>query len=133
MERGIQKMAKDIGVMVDRLDRIKLKKKAINKQLTHLNTELREAELELLHEMKEQNLFITGNDAINVYRGSKTVPKVVQWDEFLEFIYKEKAGYLLERRPSLLACREMFGKGLVIPGVDPHTFEEVRTKTRSIT
>ena len=123
-------MAKDIGVMVEKLNFCKLKIKSLNKMLAGVNKELREAELELLHEMKEQNLYTTGNEFINVYRGSKTVPKVVQWDEFYEFIYKEKAGYLLERRPSLLACREMFGKGLIIPGVDPHTFEEVRTRSK---
>ena len=120
---------KDIGMYVDTLYGLKEKKKEISQKLLDLNKEITNVEFKLLDLMKNQELFTVGNDSINVFRKSKTVPKVVQWDEFYEFIYREKAGHLLERRPSLLACREMFSEGLVIPGVDPYTFEEVRTRS----
>ncbi len=124
-------MAEDIGVFVNRLHELKQQKKVVNEHLKKLNISIAKAELFLLSEMQNQELFVAGNEFVTIYRGNKTVPKVINWDEFYEFIYLEKAGYMLERRPAVTACREMFEEGILIPGVDPHTFEEVRTRSKS--
>lgn len=47
------------------------------------------------------------------------VPQVEDWDKYWAFIGKHKAFYLLERRPAVVAYRELLEtrKGRKIPGV----------------
>lgn len=84
----------------------------------------------LLREMQNQDLWEAGNKDMKVFRSLKTVPHVVNWDQFYAYIYEHKAAYMLERRPAVTACRELFDNGEHIPGVDPYTFEEVRTRSK---
>lgn len=123
-------MSGDIGALTGKLFHLKQQKKALNDELKELNKEIFNVERQLLEEMSLQDLWEAGNQDMRVYRGTKTVPKVVNWDQFLNYVYENKAGHLLERRPSVTACREMFEGLLDIPGVDPHTFEEVRTRSK---
>ena len=121
---------KKLGALTQQLFDQKQRKKALNAELSELNSDIRGTERNLLREMQEQQLWETGNLNIKITRSSKTVAEVVNWDQFYEYIYANKAGYMLERRPSLSACREMFDEGDPIPGVDPRTFEEVRTRSK---
>jgi hypothetical protein len=123
-------MSKELGTLTEQLFDQKQRKKALNAELSELNGEIRLTERGLLREMQEQELWEAGNQNIKITRSSKTVAEVVNWDQFYEYIYENKAGYMLERRPSLTACREMFDEGDPIPGVDPRTFEEVRTRSK---
>ena len=47
------------------------------------------------------------------------VPQVENWDLFYTFIAKHKYFHLLDRRPSVTGCRELFETKGQIPGVLP--------------
>jgi hypothetical protein len=47
------------------------------------------------------------------------IPHVTDWDAYWEFIYANRYGHLVTRRPSLTGCRELFEQGIRIPGVQP--------------
>ena len=117
--------------LAHKLFELKAKKKELNEKLSDLNKEIFATESDLLRKMQDADLYDLGTENGRVYRQQKTVPKVVNWDQFYDYIYREQAGHMLERRPSVTACREMFDEGISIPGVDPHTFEQVSTRSKS--
>ena len=79
--------------------------------------------------MQEQELFKIGDENGIVYIQRQVTPKVVNWDEFEAYIYENKALHMMERRPSRIAFRELHEQGEAIPGVDPNTFDEIRTRS----
>jgi hypothetical protein len=53
-------------------------------------------------------------------------PSVQDWDAFWDYIWRHKHFHLLDRRPSVNGCREIFEKEGTIPGVVPFTKRSVR-------
>jgi hypothetical protein len=58
-------------------------------------------------------------------------PSVENWDDFYRFIHRHKYYHLLDRRPSVTGCRELFETKGNIPGVVPFTKRKINL--RSIT
>lgn len=121
-------MAKDIGVLTQKLFSAKAKKADLNANLKELNSLIKMIEIDLLHEMEEQKLLKVSDQSGTVYISRQVVPKVLNWDEFYEYIRKNNYFHLLERRPSRGAFRESYELGEQVPGVDPVLFDEVRTR-----
>ena len=123
-------MADELGKIAADLFRAKEMKSEMNKELSLLNTEIKEIEVQLLDAMKacDPPILKLGNEYGTVYVSTQTVPKVINWDAFYEHIRKNNAFEMLERRPSRAAFRELHEQGLAIPGIDPVTFDEVRTR-----
>ena len=57
------------------------------------------------------------------------VPQVEDWDRFYAFITKHKYFHLLDRRPSVAGCRELFETKGAIPGVVPFTKQKYSLTT----
>lgn len=57
-----------------------------------------------------------------------TVPQVENWDMFYEFILKNKYLHLLQRRPGVQACAELWEQNKTIPGVEKFTQLKVTVK-----
>lgn len=58
----------------------------------------------------------------------QTVPQVENWDLFYEYIYENRYGHLLQRRPGVQACAELWEQGKMIPGVEKFTQMKVSVK-----
>lgn len=69
----------------------------------------------------------TGNTT--VFKNEADVPNVEDWDAFYKYILDHKAMHLLERRPAVLAWREMYETGETIPGTVP--FEKISLGKRT--
>ena len=120
--------AKKVGALATRLLQAKERKKELNTQLKDLNEIIRELELDLLHAMHDENLVSAKTPLGAVYVGRQTVPIVQNWDEFYAYIRENNAFHLLERRPARKAYCEELESGNFVPGVDPHSFDEIRTR-----
>ena len=118
----------DLGDLTQRLFKAKLVKSEYNRQIEELNKTIREIEIQLLDEMQRQNLFKISDATGTVYIARQTVPKVVDWNAFYDYIWKHKAFHMLERRPSKSAFQEQHELNQEIPGVEPVVFDEVRTR-----
>lgn len=121
-------MAKDIGKLTDRLFDLKEKKSETNATLKELNEDIRLVEVELLDEMHKQGLYKAGGLRGGVYISRQVVPKVVNWDEFYDYILEHEYLHMLERRVSRKAYQEQYEDGQDVPGIDPVVFDELRTR-----
>lgn len=121
-------MAKDIGKLTDRLFDLKEKKSATNATLKELNEDIRQVEVELLDEMHKQGLYKAGGLRGGVYISRQVVPKVVNWDEFYDYVLEHEYLHMLERRVSRKAYQEQYEDGQDVPGIDPVVFDELRTR-----
>ena len=121
-------MAKDIGKLTDRLFDLKEKKSETNAVLKELNEDIRQVEVELLDEMHKQGLYKAGGLRGGVYISRQVVPKVVNWDEFYDYVLEHEYLHMLERRVSRKAYQEQYEDGQDVPGIDPVVFDELRTR-----
>lgn len=121
-------MAKDIGKLTDRLFDLKEKKSETNATLKELNEDIRQVEVELLDEMHKQGLYKAGGLRGGVYISRQVVPKVVNWDEFYDYVLEHEYLHMLERRVSRKAYQEQYEDGQDVPGIDPVVFDELRTR-----
>lgn len=121
-------MAKDIGKLTDRLFDLKEKKSETNATLKELNEDIRLVEVELLDEMHKQGLYKAGGLRGGVYISRQVVPKVINWDEFYDYILEHEYLHMLERRVSRKAYQEQYEDGQDVPGIDPVVFDELRTR-----
>ena len=117
-----------MGKLSRELFALKEKKAEHNKCVTVLNEEIKIVELKLLDAMREEELPKISNDLGTIYISPQVVPSVVNWDAFYEYVSKTNSFHLLERRLTKTAFREMHENGESIPGVDPVSFDEVRTR-----
>ena len=106
----------------------KAEKKRLNDRITEMNREIRDLELRIWTLMDEDELLkFTTNDG-TIYLSPQIVPKVVDWDAFYGYIYKNQAYHMLERRPSRAAFRELYEAHKPVPGVEAVEYDEVRTR-----
>lgn len=85
----------------------------------------------LIAAMDAQGLTKSGGGPATASISESVVPQVEDWDRFHAFIGKTKRYYLLERRPAVVAYRELLElrKGRKIPGVSSFTKRTVRLLT----
>ena len=58
----------------------------------------------------------------------QTVPQVKDWESFYEYIMNNQYFHLLQKRPAVKACQELWDKGIVIPGAEKFTQPKVSVK-----
>lgn len=95
--------------------------KAIEKKVTDL-----EAELKLAAET--QGLTAGKGTTSTFELKEETVPQASDWDDFYQFIHHNKYYHLLQKRPAVKACAELWELGKTIPGVNKFTSVKVKVK-----
>ena len=78
-------------------------------------TELKD---QLLGELITNEVGSVGGSTHTVKRQTKKKPQVAEWPEFYEFMLKEEATQLLQRRLNEGAVKEMVEDGVHIPGIE---------------
>lgn len=108
-----------IGTAIDKFHTVRERKRALEATIAELKRELQE--------LNDQVIVLLDKEDITASRGRKAtasiseviVPSVEDWDDFYRFIHRRKYYHLLERRPSVTGCRELFETKGKIPGVVP--------------
>ncbi len=59
---------------------------------------------------------------------AETVPQAADWEEFYEYIKENNYFHLLQKRPTTLACQELWSQGKVIPGIEKFTKQKINVK-----
>lgn len=110
---------KPLGTMVDDIFKLRTKKAELDAALKDLSGQISDREGELLERMKAEGVEKTTGKGGTVSITTSVVADVVDWDDFLSFIYKKKYGHLLQRRVSDPAWRELVEQGVKVPGTQP--------------
>ena len=110
------------GDLVRRLEEIRQEKSGLNDSIKVLNEEDRELKYKLLVMMEEQGgATRVSFDGVTASRTEMVVPVIEDFDEFSEYVIKEGALHLLQRRVSSGEFKEMIESGQQVPGLSPYT------------
>lgn len=121
--------ALSIGAQIDALHTLREKKRAAEEVVKALAKDIDAAQVALMERMEKEGMPKASGQYATVTLGSAVVPDVVDWDEFYKFIKRHNYFHLLERRPSVLGCRELFETKGKIPGVEPFTKKSLNLRS----
>jgi hypothetical protein len=108
----------DSGTLIDRLYKVRARRLALQKDVEDLKSEERLAEQEIYSLLDAQGLRKATGAIASFSWKEVPVPSVGDWSKLHDFIMKNDAFELLQKRVSVEACRERWDDGLEIPGVE---------------
>ena len=88
-----------------------------------------ELEAEIIDILDKEGITLMRGEKATISISEKVVPTVEDWDTFYTYILDSKQPYLLERRPSVSAYREIIESGEEVPGVNSFTKRTLNMKT----
>lgn len=114
-------MTERLDDIIDEMVRIRDQKRVREEQIQELNKKLNDLQLKFIQRAKE-----AGTEYARGSLGSATivetvVPHIDDWDAAAEWIKANDALYLLHRRISSVAWKELRDMGEEIPGIEPFT------------
>jgi hypothetical protein len=121
-------MSKTIGELADEMFAVREKKKLAEELVKAIGEELALAEQALMEAADAQQTTAGKGKLASFTVGESVVPQVKDWDAFYKYIYKNKFAHLLERRPSVTGCRELFDTKGAIPGVEKFTKRKINLR-----
>jgi hypothetical protein len=118
-----------IGGMVDELHELRERKRALEAQVSEIETKYSEIEQQLLAKLEAENSDKGSGKKASVSVTSTIVATVTDWDALYAYIQKHKYWHLLQRRPSDPAFRELWEQGKKVPGAE--SFSRKKLNLRS--
>lgn len=114
---------------IDAMFKIREKIRKYENEIKELNEEKARIEALLLEQMDAEGMTRAAGAKASVTVTESIKPSVEDWDLFYKYIHRMKRYHLLERRPSVTGCRELFEKHGKIPGVVPFTQRQIQMRT----
>lgn len=119
-----------LGQLTDDFHLKREEKRKLAEQIKGIDEELEKLEMAIIEAADEIGLTAGKGSLASFTVSESVVPQVEDYDEFYKYIHRNKYYHLLERRPSVTGCRELFETKGSIPGVKP--FKRRRVNLRSI-
>lgn len=110
-----------LGTMIEQLAELRDRKRDLNSQIKDIEDEFNELQLRVMSALDTIGCSLTRSGPFTVSITESEVPDVTDWDAFHGYILEEGALYLLDRRASVKAWREMYESGVTVPGTQPFT------------
>ncbi len=111
--------------LMDGLLSIRDERKKIKDREKELIAEWRDLEAAFLAQLDEQGAKRAGTDAGTATITENILPTIKDWDALTNYILKEGATHLLQRRVSSAAFRELRDAGVEIPGVEAYVQRQI--------
>lgn len=108
-----------IGAKIDLRQALVNDKKDIEALLKLVDEHIDTVERQLFEQMDKEGTTKGGGKTATVTMNESVVPNVKDWGAFYKYLLRTKYLHLLERRPSVTGCRELFETKGAIPGVEP--------------
>lgn len=121
-------MSITLSDLIDSLSELKLSKKRLESDLKGVEKQISGLELDIMKSMDAEGLLESKNHCGKVTISESVYPHVEQWDLLNQFILETGYLHLLERRPAVLAYRELLALGKPVPGVLPFTKRKLTFK-----
>jgi hypothetical protein len=119
---------RSINDVADDILKLQTKRKKLEDQAELIKKQEDELKLELSKLAEDAKLTFGGNKKSAWNITPSVVPQVSNWDEFYAWIGKKKYFHMLQRRPAVKACQEIWSQGAAIPGVEKFTQMKVNVK-----
>jgi hypothetical protein len=107
-----------VGDLIEQAHSLREQIRADEKALNVLKEDLKQLSLDIMSKMDEVGVDRLGGRSANVSIAEQEVPTVKDWDAVYDFIKSQDAFYLLQKRMSAAAFRELMAMGTTIPGVE---------------
>lgn len=122
-------MSNKLGAKIDAIQQLREVKRRLEEQVKQTTEQIEAAEKALIAQMDGDGVVRATGKLATVSISETIKPAVEDWDEFYNYISKNKYFHLLERRPSVTGCRELFETKGKIPGVVPFTQRKLNIRT----
>lgn len=119
-----------IGAKIDALNKIRDQKRDLEKEISLLEKEYAGIEAELITLMDDSGVHKSSGKHASASITESTKPAIEDWDAFYKFVRRNNMFHLLEKRPSVTGCRELFEMKRKIPGCVP--FVQRKLNLRSL-
>lgn len=114
-----------IGAKIDLRQKLEADKKEAAGVVEAIEAHITSVETALMAQMDKEQTTNGGGKLATVSIVESVVPQVTDWDLFYKYIGRMKYYHLLQRRPSVTGCRELFEKKGAVPGVLPVTLRKL--------
>ena len=121
-------MAATLSNLIESLSTIKARKKELELDLKETEKEIAVVEGQIFAAMDAEGVVESKSAVAKVAITSAQYPQVEAWPKLEEFIYDQKAIFLLEKRVAVLAYREFLALNRPVPGVLPFTKRKLTYK-----
>ena len=120
-----------VGELVQQMLDIRNERAHIEEKDKILKDQWRTLELVLMAKLEDQGMKRATIDGVATATLTvTTLPQVVDWDAFYEYVLANKAMHMLHRRVSTGAFRELHDAGEVIPGIDAYIKRSISLRKR---
>jgi len=117
-----------IGSKINELHRLRMEKQAIDEMLKGKSAEIIALEQDLIQTLDQEDMQKATGKTLAVSVGSQTRYNVDSWTEFFDYVYKNKAFHLLERRLAQLAAEELYSTGEDLPFITAFTKRKLNVR-----
>lgn len=121
-------MSTPLSGLIESLSHLKLSKKRLELEAEDIAKDIAKVEDEIMKAMDAEGIVESKSVVGKVTLSESVYPQVQQWEAFAEFILDNRALHLLERRPAVLAYRELLSLGKPVPGILPFTKRKLAFK-----
>lgn len=121
MNLPAQKQPQTPGAMIDELFEMREEYRRLTKEAEAIKRDMDELEQALMCSLDNVGLQMGRGGKASASVTEQLVPNVHDWDAVEEYVYSHQALYLLQRRMSPPAWRELAEAGEVVPGTEPFT------------
>ena len=116
------------GTMIDQYHDLREEKRRHEEAIKGITEKMSRLETDLLLQMEAEGITKATGKTATISVGEQIRPNVQDWDQFYSFIHKNKYYHLLERRPSVGGCQELFETKGKIPGVVPFVAKRINMR-----
>ena len=118
-----------VGSLIDNMWALREKKRSQEVEIKATEAAIEELTATLLGAMDSDGVVKATGKSASASVTEAVRPNVTDWDVFYKFIHKNKYWHLLERRPSVTGCRELFETKGGVPGVEPYVKRTINLRT----
>lgn len=120
-----------LGTQIDALWQLRENKRALEADVEILKGRIAKLEETIIKALDKEKTGTSSGSRAGVSITENVVPIVKDWEKFMkEVVVKQGLTHLVERRPSVTGCREIWEQGGNLPGLE--TFVKRKLNLRTI-
>lgn len=121
---------KTIGEWIEELAALKREKAAKDEELKAINLQILSVEREIFDALDAQEITRSEGASASVSIVTSTKAEVIDREAFDEYVLESRNIHLYEKRVNSAACRELFERGEMIPGVLPKQYRRLHLRNK---
>jgi predicted nuclease with TOPRIM domain len=123
-------VGRSINTVADDILKLQTRRKKLEEQAGVIEAQEKDLKKELQELAEKSNLTFGGNKKSAWKLTPQVVPQATNWDEFYEYLHENKYYHLLQRRPAVKACQELWEQKIEIPGIEK--FKSTRIDVKEV-